>query len=274
MTMITPSYLGETIEYSSLHACRSTLEDPTIVVNDALLVSVGVPQTISTTPLGTTLIEGNSTGAIPVATFQDTDPSEPDADAFPTADYTATIAWGDGTSSTGTIQQSVPAGSFNVSGSHSYTEEGSFNPIVTIKDVGGAPALVASNTTVSVADAPLTGDISPGATTISAESGVNTGTVLVGKFTDADPNGGSGVGPQPDYQAQIFWGDGSVTTVSSNFIRASVTPAGVVIFVTGNHTYAQAGAYSIFIVVTDIDGTSPGTRQTAFVFDTRAIVTP
>ena len=31
MTMITPSYLGETIEYSSLHACRSTLEDPTHV---------------------------------------------------------------------------------------------------------------------------------------------------------------------------------------------------------------------------------------------------
>ena len=34
MTMITPSYLGETIEYSSLHACRSTLEDPTFVVGD------------------------------------------------------------------------------------------------------------------------------------------------------------------------------------------------------------------------------------------------
>ena len=33
MTMITPSYLGETIEYSSLHACRSTLEDPTQNVN-------------------------------------------------------------------------------------------------------------------------------------------------------------------------------------------------------------------------------------------------
>ena len=32
MTMITPSYLGETIEYSSLHACRSTLEDPTFEV--------------------------------------------------------------------------------------------------------------------------------------------------------------------------------------------------------------------------------------------------
>ena len=36
MTMITPSYLGETIEYSSLHACRSTLEDPTKRMSDRL----------------------------------------------------------------------------------------------------------------------------------------------------------------------------------------------------------------------------------------------
>ena len=47
MTMITPSYLGETIEYSSLHACRSTLEDPTscdggIVRAKQELVFVGV----------------------------------------------------------------------------------------------------------------------------------------------------------------------------------------------------------------------------------------
>ena len=35
MTMITPSYLGETIEYSSLHACRSTLEDPTNSKSDS-----------------------------------------------------------------------------------------------------------------------------------------------------------------------------------------------------------------------------------------------
>ena len=40
MTMITPSYLGETIEYSSLHACRSTLEDPTAPHN-ILVIGVG-----------------------------------------------------------------------------------------------------------------------------------------------------------------------------------------------------------------------------------------
>ena len=38
MTMITPSYLGETIEYSSLHACRSTLEDPTLTDDERLIV--------------------------------------------------------------------------------------------------------------------------------------------------------------------------------------------------------------------------------------------
>ena len=40
MTMITPSYLGETIEYSSLHACRSTLEDPTLDVISSCLRGV------------------------------------------------------------------------------------------------------------------------------------------------------------------------------------------------------------------------------------------
>ena len=51
MTMITPSYLGETIEYSSLHACRSTLEDPTTrasgIVFAALFTEAG-----SETPSG------------------------------------------------------------------------------------------------------------------------------------------------------------------------------------------------------------------------------
>ena len=40
MTMITPSYLGETIEYSSLHACRSTLEDPTLTIGQTFHLPV------------------------------------------------------------------------------------------------------------------------------------------------------------------------------------------------------------------------------------------
>ena len=46
MTMITPSYLGETIEYSSLHACRSTLEDPTNTFEPDLEIRSGAANVI------------------------------------------------------------------------------------------------------------------------------------------------------------------------------------------------------------------------------------
>ena len=45
MTMITPSYLGETIEYSSLHACRSTLEDPTLMREGEAIGVIGLRRT-------------------------------------------------------------------------------------------------------------------------------------------------------------------------------------------------------------------------------------
>ena len=50
MTMITPSYLGETIEYSSLHACRSTLEDPT-TGNGRRIITIPVVDTLSPTAM-------------------------------------------------------------------------------------------------------------------------------------------------------------------------------------------------------------------------------
>ena len=48
MTMITPSYLGETIEYSSLHACRSTLEDPTALFKPELNPNLPAGKTSAT----------------------------------------------------------------------------------------------------------------------------------------------------------------------------------------------------------------------------------
>ena len=75
MTMITPSYLGETIEYSSLHACRSTLEDPTVSASTLNFGSQGVltanvdqtstiaVQCTNTTPYNIGLNAGTSSGA-------------------------------------------------------------------------------------------------------------------------------------------------------------------------------------------------------------------
>jgi hypothetical protein len=55
-----------------------------------------------------------------------------------TADFTATIEWGDGSSSTGTVSGS--AGSYSVSGSHTYASTGPFEVIVKIVDDGGSTA--------------------------------------------------------------------------------------------------------------------------------------
>jgi PKD domain-containing protein len=67
-----------------------------------------------------------------VASLIDGNPSAP------TSDFTATIAWGDGSSSTGTVTGS--GGSYSVSGSHAYGSTGFFNVSAAIKDVGGSSA--------------------------------------------------------------------------------------------------------------------------------------
>src|SRR5262249_22521217 len=61
----------------------------------------------------------------PLVTFTDANP-------FGTvSDFTATVAWGDGTSSTGTV--SASGAGFAVSGSHAYGVPGSYSVVVTIK---------------------------------------------------------------------------------------------------------------------------------------------
>jgi virginiamycin B lyase len=60
-------------------------------------------------------------------------------------DFSATIAWGDGSSSTGTITAEA-GGVFAVSGSHTYTAAGTFPIAVTIQDGRTGEALTADTT--------------------------------------------------------------------------------------------------------------------------------
>jgi hypothetical protein len=75
----------------------------------------------------------------PVATFTDANTA-----TSSTADFTATIDWGDGSApSAGTVTGS--AGSYTVSGSHSYTATGPFTVKAHIADDGGSTADATSN---------------------------------------------------------------------------------------------------------------------------------
>ncbi|HEX9161048.1 MAG TPA: putative Ig domain-containing protein [Thermoanaerobaculia bacterium] len=59
--------------------------------------------------------------------------------ASPASDFTATINWGDGATSAGTII-STGGGNFSVSGTHTFASAGPFNVTVVVNDVGGSTA--------------------------------------------------------------------------------------------------------------------------------------
>jgi len=89
---------------------------------------------LSVTPTNFSGTEGSTLTNVVVATFTDGDPNGV------AGDYTATIAWGDGTSaSAGTV--SLGTGNFVVTGSHTYAEEspaGGWKVKATIVEGGGA----------------------------------------------------------------------------------------------------------------------------------------
>jgi hypothetical protein len=173
-----------------------------------------------------------STFAGTVATFTDANP------AGVAADYSATIVWGDGITSQGTI--AAAGRSFAVAGSHVYAEETQgLSVSVTIRDVGGAQATATS--TVNVADAPL--NLVPGSVDLPASGAVNN--MLLATFTDEG-------GPEPvaSYAATINWGDG--TAASAGLI----TQFGGTFQITGSHHYQQSGNYTIQITVRDEGGST------------------
>ena len=185
---------------------------------------------------------GISTEGFQVATFR--------ADDFfvEGSDITATIDWGDGTTSAGT------AGSgpfFGITGDHIYAHAGTYDTSITVTDPTGFTTTVAGQAVVS--DEAITGHGLP----IAALRGVGVGQPIpatVATFTD------SPIGlPAEDYSATIDWGDG---TTSAGTILA-VGP----IYVTGDHAYAADGTYTLSVTLTSIAGATASATSTATVAD-------
>ena len=82
---------------------------------------------------------------VPVATFTDSYLGSP-------GNFSASIGWGDTTTSAGTITES--GSTFTVSGTHTYAAHGTYTPTVTITSIAGATASVSDS--VVVADAVTT----------------------------------------------------------------------------------------------------------------------
>jgi FG-GAP-like repeat len=190
----------------------------------------------TTTPEGTAI---NGT----IASFADTTAN------LPASDYTATINWGDGTTTTGTVAGSNQ--SFSVQGTHIYADEGDFQATVSITRTTDN-ATIAPTGTIAVLEADLLTGTSK---TIGGQPGVLISNAVVATFSDVNTANVAG-----DFTATIDWGDGTVSV-------GTVSGSGATFSVSGSHTYVAAGQDILSVTLTDDDpGTATATtNSTAFI---------
>src|ERR1700688_956200 len=175
---------------------------------------------LSGTPVSFAALAGTSFTTT-VANFTDT------FTANVPGDFTATIDWGDATTSAGTVTGG--GGAYSVSGTHTYAGSGTFTVTVTLSDDAPGTATAQVTSTAHVAGAGLNAfPVTFAATEGTAFNGV------VATFTDS--RAGALV---TDFTATINWGDATTTA------GAITANGGGVFSVSGMHTYADEGSFSV-----------------------------
>jgi hypothetical protein len=159
---------GHTFQEEGSYPVTTTFKQGT-----AFTVIVGGTATVTDAPLTPVTItpppsplQGILT-TLQVASFTDANTSAP------VSDFTASISWGDGTTSTGTVSQPGGLGTaFVVKGSHAYGTSGSVMGTVTINDKGGASTTSTFTMTVTPSIIVLNQTAS-GALTLAGSSGIS-----------------------------------------------------------------------------------------------------
>jgi hypothetical protein len=179
-----------------------------------------------------------------VATFTDPDPNST------AAEYTAAVDWGDTSAPTQGVVSGPMGGPFTVTGSHTYTEEGSYDVTVTITDVDTPSNSATARSSATVADAALT------AAGLSLVSGP-TYAGPVATFTDANS-----FSTAADFTATIDWGDKTASTTGT------VTGSGGAYTVSGSHTYTAFGFFTIKVHIVDDGGSTADATSTILIAGT------
>jgi hypothetical protein len=218
------------------HAVRVAITDIDTPTNTAAPTSTANAADAELTGGTLSLRSGTESVSPTTASFSFTDANA----GAPASDFTATIDWGDSSSSTGTL---IASGTrFDVTGSHVYADEGSHPVKVMVVDEGGS--------TVAATGTAMADDASLRAGLIQASCGSGPCGVTFG-FSDVNP--GAAVA---DFAATVDWGDSSS---SAGVVSAS----GGGFVVTGSHAYSGGGSgHAITVTVTDdggstVDATAP-----------------
>jgi hypothetical protein len=198
---------------------------PSASVSDSVVVAPAGPG-IVLTPAGTLSAVEGASAALTLATFTDAAP-------LPVTSYLVTINWGDGTTSTGTVQPGANVGSYVVTGNHKFVDEGSYQVTVSVSRGTGPAASVTDAANVSDPNVVATGGLS-----LQAQRGSDT-TLTVATFTD--PGGSESLG---NYSATVNWGDGTTTAGTISFNVATS-----VFSVSGTHNYQNSGKFTLTVSI-------------------------
>ena len=181
--------------------------------------------------------------------------SDPDAGG----PYTATVDWGDGTTTAGVV--TFASGVGTVTATHTYADNGTYPVRVIVRAASGAADFRDATATIAnVAPTVTASDL-----VVDARYGPE---VVVATFSDPGFT-------LPDYRtretflATIDWGDGSPTPFGRVVVSngGSGTPTTATVY--GRPNYATPGVYTASVTVTDDDG---GTHTASFTVVARATV--
>jgi hypothetical protein len=200
---------------------------------------------ITPSPHNFTFVAGTPLTNQTVASFIDSNA------AAVAGNFTATINWGDATTSAGTI---TGGPTFVVSGNHTYAAGGTFNVTVTISDVAPGLGTATANDTASSSTV-----ITPSPHNFTFVAGTPLTNQTVASFTDSNNAAVAG-----NFTATINWGDATTS--------AGTITGGPTFVVSGNHTYAASATFNVSVIISDV---APGLgTATANDTATPVITTP
>lgn len=208
-------------------------------------ITVGDPITIATQAVN--IPEAASLSSTTVATFTPLKPKS-------AASYTASINWGDGRTTAGTVAAKGD-GTFTVSGIGSYAKYGVYPVSVSVNDTVENLS-ISGTTTATVTDAPLAATFVAPAR--QPGSGVVSGTIA--EITDTDPSGVAG-----SLSATIKWGDGTSSA-------GTITAANGKFLVSGSKTYTSLGNFSVVVNIASVGGSTASANGSIVVANAAPVI--
>jgi subtilisin-like proprotein convertase family protein len=155
------------------------------------------------------------------------------ASSFMANNFTASINWGDSTTTAGTITSNGD-GTFSITGTHTYTDGPATDSVVTTVTFGSGSGQVTSTATVS--------NVAPTAS-ISGPTFALAGQLVSFTIGATDPGTAD---LAAGFKYVVTFGDGTSQTISA----APGNNTGTTV----SHTYSSSGSYSVSVVATDKDG--------------------